>query len=56
MSVAGDRVAAIIVGVTDCQARRDDAACRCTAEPTPSPPSLRVTKNNGGGSITLDEL
>ena len=37
-SVSGESVAAIRVGMTVCQAVHGAAACRCTAEPTPSPP------------------
>ena len=35
VSVSGDRVVAMILGMIDCQARHGAAACRWTAEPTP---------------------
>ena len=41
VSVSGVWVVAISVGMTECQTRHGAAACRWTAEPTPSPPSLR---------------
>ena len=37
-SVSVKSVAAFSVGITVCQAVHGAAACRCTAEPTPSPP------------------
>ena len=40
-------MAAISVGITDCQARHGAVAWRCTAEPTPSPPSLTGKWNKG---------
>ena len=54
--MSGDWVAAMSVGMTDCQARHGAAASRCTAEPTPSPPSLRGRKKQRRGGITLDGL
>ena len=47
VSVSRDWVVVINVGITDCQARHGAAACRWTAEPTPSPPSLSGKKKNG---------
>ena len=44
VSVSGDLVVAINVGVTDCHAM-GAAACRWTAEPTPSPPTLRESRD-----------
>ena len=37
-SMSGDPVASKRVGIMKCQAVLGAAACRCTAEPTPSPP------------------
>ena len=55
MSVSEDSVAAISVGRTDCQARHGPAAWRCTAEPTPSPPSWRCKQNIGEVTSRLPE-
>ena len=45
--MSGDRVAAVSVGRTDCQARHGAAARRCAAEQKPSPRSLRGKWNEG---------
>ena len=47
VSVSGDSVASTRVEMIDCQAVHGAAACRCTAEPTPSPPIRNGRLNHG---------
>ena len=46
-SVSGESVASISVGMTDCQAVHEAAACLSSAEPTPTLPMRSGRWNNG---------